>query len=202
MDKLLPLYPHCALICGQTGCGKTEFILDLLENYYKDHFQHGIILCPTFKLNKTYQLREWIKKDPNVHVVNPGDRLDECLAHFHEKFKGESTLFILDDCSVTEDIRKKRNTLCQLAFSGRHADHSVWILTQKYNSVVKDFREQLKWIGMFYCKDRDSFEMCLRENDVIPTNEERLRVKEELGNHKYSKLILKTDQPRNYKILY
>ena len=28
--KMLPKYPHAALICSQTGCGKTEFVLDLL----------------------------------------------------------------------------------------------------------------------------------------------------------------------------
>ena len=27
----LPTYPHSAIICGQTGCGKTEFVLDLLD---------------------------------------------------------------------------------------------------------------------------------------------------------------------------
>ena len=37
----LPKYPHCAIICGQTGCGKTEFVLDLLE---KEGFDKNIIL--------------------------------------------------------------------------------------------------------------------------------------------------------------
>ena len=30
----LPKYPHSAIICGQRGCGKTEFVLDLLESEY------------------------------------------------------------------------------------------------------------------------------------------------------------------------
>ena len=29
-----PKYAHSAIICGQTGCGKTEFKLDLLESEY------------------------------------------------------------------------------------------------------------------------------------------------------------------------
>ncbi|CAC5388274.1 unnamed protein product [Mytilus coruscus] len=70
--------------------------------------------------------------------------------------------------------------LSELAFSGRHAEQSVWVISQRYNSVLKDLREQTKWLCMFYTKDRDSFDNCLRENDVIPTLEERQRIKEEL----------------------
>ena len=37
-----------------------------------------------------------------------------------------------------------------LAFSGRHAQQSVWVLTQKYNSVLKDLREQTRWVCFVY----------------------------------------------------
>ena len=87
--------------------------------------------------------------------------------------------------------------LSELAFSGRHADQSVWVISQRYISVLKDLREQTKWVCMFYTKDRDSFDNCLRENDVIPT-EERQRIKKELAKVKHRKLILKTDQPTGY----
>ena len=51
---------------------------------------------------------------------------------------------------------------------------------------------------MFYTKDRDSFEHCLRENDVVPA-EERQKIKQkELSKVKHRKLILKTDQPTVY----
>ena len=48
---------------------------------------------------------------------------------------------------------------------------------QKYNSVSKDVREQIKWLCLFFTEDRDSFEDCLRENDVIPNKNERDRFK-------------------------
>ena len=38
-------------------------------------------------------------------------------------------------------------------------------------------REQIKWFCLFFTKDRDSFEDCLRENDVIPDKDERDRLK-------------------------
>ena len=89
----------------------------------------------------------------------------------------------------------------QLAFSGRHACASVWVLTQKFNAVGKDLREQTKWVALFHCKDRDSFEDCLRENDVIPTREERAAVRQLLAERKHAKLVLKTDQPAAYQVI-
>ena len=50
-------------------------------------------------------------------------------------------MFIIDDCSAEGKINKKRDALSELAFSGRHRNHSLWVL--KYNSVSKDVREQI-----------------------------------------------------------
>jgi hypothetical protein len=116
-------------------------------------------------------------------------------------FQGEPTLYIIDDCSASRALTKKRDMLSELAFSGRHAEQSIWVLTQKYNSVLKDLREQTRWVAIFHCKDRDSFQDCLRENDVIPTLEERAVVRQQLAKTKHAKLLLKTDQPSAYTIV-
>ena len=47
----------------------------------------------------------------------------------------------------------------------------------------------------------DSFEDCLRENDVIPDKSERDRLKKCLQDRPYSKLILKCYQPTGYHLL-
>ena len=53
--------------------------------------------------------------------------------------------------------------LSELAFSGRHAEQSVWVISQRYISVLKDLREQSKWVCMFYTKDRDSLTFALEK---------------------------------------
>ena len=164
-----PKYPHSAIICGQTGCGKTEFVLDLLETEYKGLFKNIIILCPTIEWNKAYKNRPWIGDirnpiDTKVKIVNPVDpktreeRLQELLRLFFDRYAGTNTLYIIDDCSATKELTKKKDMLSELAFSGRHANQSVWVISQRYNSVLKDLREQTKWLCMFYTKDRDSFQ--------------------------------------------
>ena len=48
----LPKFPHSAMFIGVTACGKTEFLLKLLETVYKNHFEFIIILCPTILTTK------------------------------------------------------------------------------------------------------------------------------------------------------
>ena len=104
---VFPKYPHSAVITRQTGCGKTLFVLDLLDK----------------------------------------------------------------ESSATKELATKKDMLSQLAFSGRHAQQSVLVISQRYISVLKDLREQAKWLCMFYTKDRDSSEHCLRKNYVVPADE-------------------------------
>ena len=194
----LPKFPHSAMFVGVTAFGKTEFFLQLLETVYKNHFEFILILCPTILDNKTYLSRKWI-----FIVCDIEGKLNEWIRLFKSALKGHQTLFIINDCSAEGEINKKRDALSELAFSGRHRNHSLWVLTQKYNSVSKDVRDQIKWLCLFFTKDRNSFDDCLRENDVIPDKNERevKKVKKCLQDRSYSKLILKCYQPTGYHLL-
>ena len=114
------------------------------------------------RYNKTYQECDWVWSDPELYVIDPGERMHDCLRAFYKLFQGEPTLYIIDDCSATKALTKKKD--------------------------------------MFHCKDRDSFDECLRENDVIPV-EERAAVRQKLSQTKHAKLVLKTDQPATYQVL-
>ena len=167
------------MFVGVTACGKTEFLLQLLETKNKNHFEFIIIiLCPTILDNKTYLSRKWIFDDKNVFIVcDVEGKLNEWIRLFKGALKGHQTLFIIDDCSAEGEINKKRDALSELAFRGHHRNHSSWVLMQTYNFISKDVTEQIKWLCLFFTKDRDSFEDCLRENDVIPDKSERDRLK-------------------------
>ena len=136
---------------------KTVFIFDLLEGPYRGFFQHIVVLCSTVRHNKTYQQCPWIWSDPEVYLRDPGERLHDYLRAFYHVFMGEPTLYIIDDCSASTALTKKKNMLSMLAFSGRHAEQSVWVLTQKYNSVLKDLREQTRWVCLFFSLQRPRF---------------------------------------------
>ena len=125
---LLPKDPHSAIIRGATGCGETVFVLDLLEQHYIGVFLHIVILCPTVRHNRTYQLSAWLWSDPEVFIVDPGERLHVNLRAFYTMFTGQPTLIIIDDCSASKALTKK-DMLSELAFSGRPAQQSVWVFS-------------------------------------------------------------------------
>ena len=165
---------------------------------------------------QTYLSKKWIFDDKNVFIVcDVEGKLNEWIKLFRNRLKFRQTFFIIDNRSAEGEINKKRDALSELAFSGRHRNHSLWVLMQKYNSKLilkryqptgcystsKDIREQLKWLWLFFIKDRDSFEDCLKENDIAPDENERNRLKKCLQNKLYSKLILKRYQPTGYYLL-
>ena len=79
-------------------------------------------------------------------------------------------MFILDDLAYDRAINNKKLALEELAFTFRHLEISIWIVTQKYYSINKSFREQLSWLAIFHSKDRDSYKIALYENYVVPNN--------------------------------
>ena len=112
----LPKFHNSAMFVGVTACGKTEFLLQLLETEYKNHFEFIAILCPPVSNNKTYLSRKWILDDKNVVIVRDMDgKLKEWIKLFKNMLKGYQTLFIIDDCSAEGEINKKRDALSELA---------------------------------------------------------------------------------------
>ena len=75
------------------------------------------------------------------------EKLNEWIKLFKYTLKGHQTLFIIDDCSAEGEINKKRDALSDLSFSRHHRNHSLWVLTQKYNSVSKECENRLNGIA-------------------------------------------------------
>ena len=149
--------PFNMLISGMTNCGKTHFVLDLLGNEFKNKFDYIIIICPTFEYNKTYN-RKFIFEDETVIPIIINEKLDDVLQKLIERYTDfkEQTLIIIDDCANLHDAKIKSSALTKLAFHGRHLNISTWILTQKYNAIIKDFRQNVMMLVLFYDKDKDS----------------------------------------------
>ena len=62
----LQKFPHSTMFICVMACGKTEFLLQLLETKYKNRFEFIVILCPTILDNKTDLSGNWILNDKNV----------------------------------------------------------------------------------------------------------------------------------------
>ena len=117
--------PHTAIFTGQTKCGKTHPVLDLIEKEYNKHFDLIIIICPTLQENSTYHAKEWIKNDDKVWLIEPKDNLYQWIQKLSEFLRFLDVLFIVDDIIANKDLGKRRQPLLELSISGRHRRHCL-----------------------------------------------------------------------------
>ena len=189
--------PFNMLVAGITNCGKTKFVLDFIQDNFK--FENIVLFCPTFMENKTY--RHQLANQTNFVVeLLKTHSLDQALKNYYTIYKNSNTLFLLDDIANLWDSKHKCSELCRLAFSARHSGISVWVLTQKYNGIVKDFRDNIRVLVLFYNKDRIAMEEALKENNLIP-KEKISDILDVLKNTKHSKLIMILEHPFKYTLL-
>ena len=112
---------------------------------------------------------------------------------------GDKTLFLIDDITADETLNKHRQPLLELVISGRHRDHSLWLLAQSYTAIPNNIRRQAKMLYVWYPKNRTDLNTIHDENDVIGT-EELARVNEKLKRGKHTCLIMRMEHPRAYTI--
>ena len=138
---------------------KTHLVLNLIEKEYNKQF-----LCPTLPYNKTCHSKEWIKNDNKVWLIEPPKYIIRQtlrnnkavsekvsgLYYWIEKFSQllacSEVLFIIDDIIADEGLGKRRQSLLELAISGRHREHYLWLLTQSYSAILRNIRRQAKAI--------------------------------------------------------
>ena len=136
--------PDTALFIAPTGVGKTHLALSLLENEYRNHFDVILIICPTLAPNETYKSRGWVWNDPEIILEEPGNQLYYLIKKYSNSLAGSKTLFWIDDITADEALNKCHQPLLELAISGRHRQHSLWLLTQSYTTVPNNIRRQEK----------------------------------------------------------
>ena len=135
--------PHTAMFIGQTKCGKTHLVLELIENQYNKHFDYIIIICPAIRWNKTYHSRDRIKNDDTIWLVEPKDKLYQWIEKLSQLLAHSETLSIIDHIIADESLDKRRQPLLELAVGGRHY---LWMLTQSCTAIPKNLRRQAKAI--------------------------------------------------------
>ena len=192
--------PHTAIFSGPTSCGKTQRVLDLIEKEYKHHFENIVILCPTIRWNQTYLERSWVWNDDYVFLFEPKLNLFEHVAFLSKLFSGEETLFIVDDMIADETLDKKRQPLLELAISGRHKMHSLWLLTQSYTAIPKNLRRQKKQLFVWFPSEKSDMKMVDEETNLM-NFEDLNKVKEQLKREKHACLHVRLKHPRFFKVL-
>ena len=192
--------PHTATFIGQTGCGKTHLVLELIEKEYNKHFDNIIIICPTLRDNVAYLSRDWLKNDDKVWLVDPKDNRYQWIKKLSELLRFLEVLFIIDDISTNESLDKRRQPLLELSISGRHRGHYLWLLTQPYSAIPKNLRRQARpYLHGIQKKGKD-LKTIHDENDVL-TDDELFVVRDLLKKSKHACLYICNDFSRGFRLL-
>ena len=112
---------------------------------------------------------------------------------------GSATLFLISDIIADETLEKHHQPLLELAISGCHRHHSLWLLTQSYTAIPNNISRQAKMPYVWYPKNRTNLNTIHEENDIIGP-EELARVKAQLKWGKHTCLIMRMGHPRAYMI--
>ena len=131
--------------------------------------------------------------------IEPGNQLYYLIEKISNLLAGSKTLFLIDDIIANETLDKRRQPLLELAISGRHRNHSLWLLTQSYTAISNNIRRQAKMLFVWYPKNQTDLNTIHEENDVIEMGE-LARVKAQLKWGKHTRLIMRMEHPRAYRV--
>ena len=193
--------PFNMIICGMTNCGKTYYLLSMIEKHFRKHFDYIILIRPTFTWNKTYQEWKYINDPYFIAMECDQDKVDRILHFVQEIYKGTNSLIVLDDCAGSQDVKNRTSELVKLAFSARHFGLSTIFITQQLNSISKPYRDVAKVISC-YNPNEDDMNVIFRRHLVHSSKQERNQIIEKLKNTKYATLEINLRYPYDYKILF
>ena len=137
------------------------------------------------------------KNDDKVWLVEPKDKLYKWIEKLSQLLVCSKTLFIIDDIIADEGLDKRRQSLLELAISGRHRGHYLWLLTQSYSAIPKNLRRQSKAIFVWYPKERADLKMIHDENNAL-MDDELVIVRDFLRTSKHACLYIRNEHPRGF----
>ena len=192
--------PFHMLIVGMTACGKTHYLLEMLEENFKGKFDYVRFVCPTFLENKTYS--DWkFLKDPDVFAIPcEHDDVEFCLNIIKNFAKGTKSLIVLDDCASSQSVKNRTSELVKLAFHGRHVGLSTIVSTQQLTSSAKPYRMNVSKIAFFYTARKDD-QKDIVENYLCVEKDEEKKIMETLKNNKHARLEILTVFPYTHEVV-
>ena len=192
--------PFNMMIVGMTGCGKTYYLLEMLEKEFFGHFDYIFLICPTYFWNKTYQ--EWPYKDSEKLYPIPCDQnsVEDFTKYIADNFKGTNSLIILDDCASTQSVKNRVSELVSLRMHARHFGFSTIVITQQFTSIAKPFRENISKLVIFYNPSKKDMQT-ITDEFLNVEKEEIKDIIQKLKNNKHARLEILLRHPFTHEVI-
>ncbi len=192
--------PFNMMIVGMTGCGKTRYLLSMLEDEYFGHFDYIFLICPTYCWNDTYL--EWDFKDSDKFYPIACDQgsVEDFVRYVVENFKGTNSLIVLDDCASAQVVKNRVSELVKLGFSARHYGFSTVVITQQLTSIAKPYRDNISKLVTFYNPSKKDMQAI--SDDFLNVDKEEIKnIVRKLKTNAYSRLEISMRYPYHHKVI-
>ena len=151
---LLPKHPFRMVICGSSGCGKSNLLLSLIKDklvfdklhIYSKHLDQGKYQY----IKDFYETQDGLIKDKYginfktiEHFENTLDDMMECS----DIDKSYKNLIIIDDFPLPS--AKEKKTIDELYTSCRHKNTSIIFIGQMYFRISRNIRLNLSHLCIF-----------------------------------------------------
>ena len=184
-----------------TGCGKTFFLLELLETEYKKHFENIFVVCPTFAHNRTYREWKYVTDECFFAITCDHDEVERYLREVTSYAKETNSLIVLDDCASSQAVKNRTSELIKLGFSARHYGLSTIVLTQQLTSIAKPYRENISKLVTFYSPSTKDLNTIF--DDYLSTLDasEKKQIIYRLKNNDFARLEVLLRRPYSHEVV-
>ena len=104
-------------------------------------------------------------------------------------------LIVLDDCTTSKDVKGRTGEHVKLGFSARHANISVWVLTQQLFNIAKPFRENVAALLLFYTPSAKTTKAIFEEYAGELSQDDLKQLIARLKERKFSHLVFSLRHP-------
>lgn len=175
--------------CGPSRCGKTCFIIDIIQNL------NSIAVAPPTQVIYVYKV--WQQKFDEIeesglvtHFVKDQEDIVEIVK---EKGKGESILIIFDDLINSPNLPEISNLF---VVDGRHSNFSLIFLSQRMfvnNESFRQISNNCDYLVIFK-NPRNSSEVRVLAQQITPGSLELINIYNKATKDPFSYLLINLTQ--------
>ena len=167
--KHIPQWPFRLLICGSSGAGKTNLLLNLILQYLS--YDRLFVYAKDLSEPKYEYLQELFNDDDdNVdseeeeEVVAALFSSDDKVISVDDLDANKQNLIVFDDYVTSRDQKK----IDDLFIRGRKKNVSIIYLTQSYYQTPKNIRLQCNYLILFRSCNQREINTILRDHALDP----------------------------------
>ncbi len=163
---LAPLWPFRLLICGASGCGKTNLLMNLIYNYL--YYNKIYIYAKDLTESKYQMLQDFFEEVNETMKVKTGEDFQvatfssskDDIVNVDDLDKEYQNLIIFDDFVTEAD----QHLIIDHFIRSRKKNCSLIYLTQSYFSTPKDIRLQCNYFIFYNISNERELSKILRDH--------------------------------------